>query len=278
MDRTVSLKQQRCCDIPDFVSSDPQRPTTLLWSERMSQGDYRVQPKRNGVPGHPFLTPTHWDEQTFNTWTILLRPGQVFVKGSDGAEQQFIPITTNEVTKEWHQEFLEARVRDGRILGLSRKVRKKGEGTRSPITQVTNTKGKAMQLTNPLGQCKSNQKLHLPGKMFVWVQLEELKRRHRQTPENEREVPDQRSYLLRWTQTLKTPEHTRYNWTSSQFHPRQGKHMAQGCPIALDCRHGQAEFLTKEKKELCYPRDRSLAGIDTMSTAPTEEPGPLRLV
>ena len=73
----------------------------------MSQGDHRVRPKRIGVLEHPFLTLTRWEEQTFDTCTILLRPVQVLTKGSDGAEQQFVLIATNEVIKGLHRELVE---------------------------------------------------------------------------------------------------------------------------------------------------------------------------
>ena len=116
----------------------------------MSQGDHRAQPKRNGVLGHSLVTQTCRDEQTFNTWKILLCTGQVLTKGSDRAEQQFVQITTNKGVKGQHRELLEARVRNRRILGLSYKVRKKGEGTQSPTVRVTNMKEKAVQLTTLL--------------------------------------------------------------------------------------------------------------------------------
>ena len=54
--------------------------------------------------------------------------------------------------------------------------------------------------------------------------------------------------------------------------------MVQGCLIALHRRNSQAEFLMKKKEELRYLMDRCLAGIDTPSIAPTEEPGPFGLV
>ena len=54
----------------------------------MSQGDHKAQPKRNGVLGHPFLMLTRWEKQTFDTWMILLCPGQVLTKGSDRAEKR----------------------------------------------------------------------------------------------------------------------------------------------------------------------------------------------
>ena len=51
-----------------------------------------------GVSGHPFLAPTRRDEQTFDIRTILFHPIQVLPKGSDGAEQQFISIATNDAS------------------------------------------------------------------------------------------------------------------------------------------------------------------------------------
>ena len=86
-----------------------------------------------------------------NKPSILLRPGQVLTKGSDGAEQWFVSISTNKVVKGWNQELLKAKVRNGRILGLSHEVKKKGEGTGPSTVRVMDTKGKAVQLTNPLG-------------------------------------------------------------------------------------------------------------------------------
>ena len=53
------------------------------------------------------------------------------------------------------------------------------------------------------------------------------------------------------------------------------KNKVQDCLIALHHRNRQAKDLTKKRKELSYPRDRHLAGIDTPSIAPIEEPGPL---
>ena len=155
MDYTAPLKQQGHRNLPDILSSDPQRPTFLLQNGCMSQINYRAQSERNGVSGHLFLTQTRQDEQTFDTRTILLHPGWVLMKGSDGAEQPFTLITTNKVVKGRNQELLKVKVRNRRIRGFSHEVRKKGEGTGTPTARVTNKKGKAVQLTNPLGQCKS---------------------------------------------------------------------------------------------------------------------------
>ena len=132
MDLAVPFKQQRRCNFPDFVSSDPQRSTILLRSGCMSQSNHQAQPERNGVVGLPLLPSTCQNEQTFDARTLLLHLGQVLPKGSDGAEQQFISIATNKVVKGRNRELLEARVKNGRILGLSHKVRKKEEGTGTP--------------------------------------------------------------------------------------------------------------------------------------------------
>ena len=108
----------------------------------MSQGNDRPQPEGNGVTGHPILTLSRGNEQPLNTWTVMLRPGQVFTKGPDRREQQFVLVISNKVVKGRHQELKE-RVRYGRILGLSHEGRKK-EGIRLPTAQVTNLKGKAV--------------------------------------------------------------------------------------------------------------------------------------
>ena len=101
--------------------------------------------------------------------------------------------------------------------------------------------------------------------------------RPRQTPENERKVPLQRSYLPRRTQPLETAEHPRDNGISSQIHPCQ-RDVVQGCPVALQGRYRQTEFFAKEEEELGYLRDSRLAWIDTQLITPTKEPGPLGLV
>ena len=99
--------------------------TILLLSGRKSQGDDRQQPEGNGVTGHHPLKSSCGDKQALNTWMVLLRPGQVFLKGLDGTEQQCIAVISHEVVKGRHREFLKARVRNGRILGLSKEEKRK---------------------------------------------------------------------------------------------------------------------------------------------------------
>ena len=60
----------------------------------------------------------------------------------------------NDDVKGWNRELLKSRVKNRRILGLDHEVRKK-EGTGTPTARVMNTKGKAVQLTNPLARHKS---------------------------------------------------------------------------------------------------------------------------
>ena len=99
----------------------------------MSQGDDRPQPEGNGVTGHLLLTSFHGDKQGPQYLEgVLLHPEQVFPKGPDGPEQQFIPVISDEVVKGQHREFLKTRVKNRRILGLSHEVRKEREGTGPP--------------------------------------------------------------------------------------------------------------------------------------------------
>ena len=48
-----------------------------------------------GVARHLFLSHSSGDKKTLNGTTILLRSGKVLLKSSDGAEQEFILVTTH---------------------------------------------------------------------------------------------------------------------------------------------------------------------------------------
>ena len=155
MDSAVPLEKQRRCNLSDFMISDPQRSTILFRSGHRSQRNHRTQPERNGVSRHLFLMHTCRDEHSFNTGTILFHPGQLLAKGSNRAEQKFRLVAANKIVQGWDHELFKPRVSNRRILGLSYEVRKKGDGTRTPTAYVTNTKGKAAQLTKPLRSRKS---------------------------------------------------------------------------------------------------------------------------
>ena len=168
-----------------------------------------MQPQRSGVSRHPLLMPTHQDEQPFDTLTALLHPGQVLTKVSDGAEQELISVTIHKIIQGWDSELIETGVKHRRILGLSNEVKKEGKGTGPPTPRITNMKREVIQLTNLFGRRRSKQKGRLPGEMLVKGQLKRLKRRPRQTPENERKIPIWWLYLPLRTEHLETPEHPR---------------------------------------------------------------------
>ena len=123
--------------------------TILLGDRGICKGDDRPRPERNGVARHPFLPHTRGDEDTLDIGTIMLRPRKILPKSSDGAEQEFIPVTVNKIIQGQDYELIEARVRHQMILGLGHKVGKEGKGAGSTTPRMTNTKIEAMQLTNP---------------------------------------------------------------------------------------------------------------------------------
>ena len=168
---------------------------------------------------------------------------------------------------------IKTRVRHKRILGLCNEVRKKGEVTGSPTPRMTNTKGEALQLTNPFGRCKSKQKGHLPGEMFVRSQHMRLKRKPRQIPDNQRKIP------IRWQKLAQRTElrKTRYILKTTVLEARSMPVKEQTCLRAarypLTARgHGasteriQLPVKQKPSKEW-YPIDNTNEGTRTTLTS-----------
>ena len=157
VDHAVLLEEQRRRNLSGFVGPNSQRTTILFRGRRMSQGDDWVKPKGNDVTRDPLLNTARGNEEALNPRTKAFNPWQVglFPEGSNGAEKELVPVTSNKVIQGWDGEFLEARVRHRKILCFGHEVTKERKSAWPPTLWMTNPEGEAVQLTNSFSWHKS---------------------------------------------------------------------------------------------------------------------------
>ena len=114
--------------------------------------------------------------------------------------------------------------------------------------------------------------------MLIRGQLKRLKTRPRQAPQNKRKVPIWRSNLPQRTGFPKATKQPRYHRIGSKIHTNQGEDMFKGHPVPFDRQNRQPKVMARVQKELSYLLNRGFARSDILSTTPTKELGPFRLV
>ena len=186
MDHAVPLKQQGSSDFPDFMCPNLEFTTDHLRDWLKGKLDDRPQPERNGVTRHLLLPQINRHKETLNTRKILLYPRKYFQRALM-TESKSSPLSPS--TKLSKDRTVNSSKRG--ILGLSNKVRK---NEKVQDIQPWEWRTRKERPCNPLtlsADGRASKKGRLPGEMFVRGQLKRLKRRSRQTPKNERQIPVQ---------------------------------------------------------------------------------------
>ena len=84
--------------------------------------DSGLEPERNGILEHSFLSPASRDKERRNIRTKLLCNSQLLLKSPDETEEEhFVLVATHKIIQGGNRKFLKPRVRHGRMLVLATK-------------------------------------------------------------------------------------------------------------------------------------------------------------